>query len=242
MEEIRTSVLSELVDRLSPIRGVVAVLLFGSVARGDYDEYSDYDVLIVLKDRESLNREWDALFSRIGDMKLDIHAIPETMEELRNANPVFLDELRKHGKVLFARTPFRVSLGATGLEPLSIVTYDLSMLPYKDKMRAIYAMYGKGGKGLVGESGGSRLGHGCVVVPREAGTKLVGLLRSIGAGAVGIDILAEGPDRGPFGLEPRKAVAEGRGRTQERAGKGSSTATPPSPTGRRARRRLWTAP
>ncbi|MEM4523385.1 MAG: nucleotidyltransferase domain-containing protein, partial [Nitrososphaeria archaeon] len=45
--------LNNLVETISSIKEVLAIILFGSIARGDYDEYSDYDILVIFKDKES---------------------------------------------------------------------------------------------------------------------------------------------------------------------------------------------
>jgi len=54
--------LSEIVDVVSKVQGVVGIFLFGSLARGDFDEYSDYDLLVVFEDKVLMWRSWDELF------------------------------------------------------------------------------------------------------------------------------------------------------------------------------------
>ncbi|HID90672.1 TPA: nucleotidyltransferase domain-containing protein, partial [Candidatus Bathyarchaeota archaeon] len=44
------SSLGRIVDAVSRVEGVIAVILFGSRARGDYNECSDYDILMVFRD------------------------------------------------------------------------------------------------------------------------------------------------------------------------------------------------
>lgn len=39
--------LSNLIKAITDVEGVIAVILFGSRAKGDPDEYSDYDLLVV---------------------------------------------------------------------------------------------------------------------------------------------------------------------------------------------------
>jgi predicted nucleotidyltransferase len=183
--------LNELVDRLAPIPGVVGILLFGSVAKGEADEYSDYDVLILFKDRASLRREWDSVFTETASMNLNVHAVPETMDELEKANPVFLKELEKHAKVLYARSPFSTRFGSRLTRECSVVSYDLSPLTYREKMRVLYRLYEGGGGGVVGKSGGMKLSSGCVLVPRGWANEVVHLLKSSGADALRLDVLLE---------------------------------------------------
>lgn len=191
MQKVRSSVLSELVDRVSPTPGVVAIVLFGSVARGEADEYSDLDLLILFKDRASLWDGWNSLFKEIGSMNLNIHAIPETLDEFKGANPVFLEELEKHGKVLYSRLPFTLTVGSPLRRPFSIISYDLRSLSSKEKMRILYRLYESGGGGDVGRSGGIKLGSGCILVPHGESSGLVNFIESRGAEAFKIDVLLE---------------------------------------------------
>ena len=184
--------MDELVDKITPIPGVVAIILFGSAARAQADEYSDIDVLILFRDRSSLWHGWDTVFGETASMKLNVHAIPETVEELRRANSIFLKELEKYGKVLYARSPFEAVIGSPLRRPFSIVSYDLSNLSYREKMRVVYQLYEGGGKGgLVGRSGGMKLAAGCVLVPRDEGLRLVSFLESSKAKILKIDVLLD---------------------------------------------------
>ncbi|MEM3382110.1 MAG: nucleotidyltransferase domain-containing protein [Candidatus Bathyarchaeia archaeon] len=109
--------LDKIINIISRFDGVEGVLLFGIFARGDYDEYSDYDLLVIFEDKISMWRCWDDLFQSIGSLKMNLHIIRETLEEFKNGNPVFLEELSKHGKVIFARLPLEVFLKQLKLKP-----------------------------------------------------------------------------------------------------------------------------
>jgi predicted nucleotidyltransferase len=197
--------LDELVDRIAPIPGVVGILLFGSVAKGQADEHSDYDLLILFRDRASLRAGWDAVFAATGPMNLNIQAIPETLDELGKANPVFLRELEEHGRVLYSREPFATQVSSPLARPFSIVSYDLSSLSYREKMRVLYRMYKGDHGGLVGGSGGMKLAGGCALVPRDVAQKVVDLARSSGAKASRIDVLLEEQGLTRRGARPRSA-------------------------------------
>ncbi len=73
--------LSRLVEIISSFKEVIGVILFGSIARGDFDEYSDYDILVIFKDKGSMWSRWDDLFKAVGKLKLLIHMIPKSFDE-----------------------------------------------------------------------------------------------------------------------------------------------------------------
>ena len=175
--------LSNIVDVVSRIRGVIGVFLFGSLARGDYDEFSDYDLLVLFQDKALMWQNWDALFQATGNLKMNLHVIPETWEELKAANPVFLEELSRHGKVLFARFPLEVFSRPVKLEPFCLIVYDMSGLGYREKMKVVYFLYRKGGSGAVAEVGGVKLSEGCVLVPSNACGEVMEKLSAFGVAA-----------------------------------------------------------
>lgn len=172
--------LKRVVDVISRFEGVVGVLLFGSIARGDYDEFSGYDLLVIFEDRASMWRSGDELFEATGNLGLDLHVIPEALEEFKAANPVFLEELFKHGRVLFARLPLEVFLKPLRLKPFCLIFYVMSGLSYRVKMRVSYFLYGKGDGGAVAKAGGIRLGEGCILVPSNSGGEIATVLRDFG--------------------------------------------------------------
>jgi predicted nucleotidyltransferase len=79
------------------------VVLFGSRARGDAGEDSDYDVAVFLKDNVDLGLEWD----RLADLRvryLDaggpfIEAIPLHVSDYARRTPL-MHEIRKDGVTL----------------------------------------------------------------------------------------------------------------------------------------------
>jgi hypothetical protein len=172
----------------SKIQGVVGILLFGSLARGDFDEYSDYDLLVLFEDKGLMWLSWDELFRVVGSLKLNFHLIPETLEELKTANPEFLNELLRHGKVLFAKQPMQVFLQPVKFEPFCLIMYDMSGLNYRDKMKVIYFLYRKNHVGAVAKMGGIKLSEGCILVPNNAANEIIAKLKSFGIEAKKLEI------------------------------------------------------
>jgi len=184
--------LGKIVDVVSKVSGVVGVFLFGSLARGDYDEFSDYDLLVVFKDKMVMWKNWDPLFEAVGGLRLNLHVVPEALDELKAANPVFLDDLFRFGKILYARFPFEVFAGPVGLESYCLVVYEMSGLSVRDKMRVVYFLFRKGGVGEVGRAGGFRVGEGCLLVPSKACDVIVEGLKSFGVGARKLETYVNG--------------------------------------------------
>jgi len=180
--------LSKIVDVVSKIPGVIGVFLFGSLARGDYDEYSDYDLLVIFADKAMMWRNWDELFEAVGSLRMNLHVIPETVEELKGANPVFLDDLFTHGKILFAKVPLEVFAKPLRLEPYCLIVYDMGGLSYKDKMRVVYFLFRKGGVGTVVRVGGIKLSEGCFLVPSSVRDEIVDRLKAFGVDAKKLEI------------------------------------------------------
>lgn len=180
LKEEQILILKRVVDVLSKFEGVVGVFLFGSYARGDYDEYSDYDLLVLFEDKSSMWRSWDDLFRAVGDFKMNLHVIPETLEEFKNANPVFVEELIKFGKVLFAKFPMEVFLKPLRLKPYYLIFYDMVGLSYKDKMRVFYFLYRRRGGGLVAKSCGVKLNEGSILVPINMAEEILKALNDLG--------------------------------------------------------------
>lgn len=188
LEERHVLDLNDIVDVVSKIHGVVGIFLFGSLARGDYDEYSDYDLLVLFEDKALMWRSWDELFQVVGSLKLNLHVIPETLEELKTASLVFLNEVFRHGKVLFARLPLEVFPQPVKLESFYLIIYDMRGLSYREKMKVVYFLYRKGGVGAVARMGGIKLGEGCVLVPSSVGDEIIATLSSFGVEAKKLEV------------------------------------------------------
>ncbi|MEM2446806.1 MAG: nucleotidyltransferase domain-containing protein [Candidatus Bathyarchaeia archaeon] len=175
--------LSSLIEEISSIREVIAIILFGSRARGDYDEYSDYDLLVVFTDRESMWRRWSELFQKVGSFSLLVHLIPKSLSEFTSSEPTFLGEVLKHGRLLYSKYPFQSSLVPLNLQRVKIISYSMRRLKQEDKMRLIYRLYGKKGdenKGLVKKLRGLKVCEGCIIMPEENAGAVLEALRKQG--------------------------------------------------------------
>lgn len=178
------SELGRLVDAISSIEGVVAVILFGSYAKGDFDEYSDYDLLVIFKDRDLMWRGWDDLFRKVGALRVLAHIVPKSLDEFWGGEPTFLAEVLSHGRLLYGRHPFEVPAVYSKLMRADVVIYDMKGLDQRAKARLVYRLYGRKSpsiKGLVDELGGVKLSDGCVLVPAEGSRSVKEAIEECGA-------------------------------------------------------------
>jgi len=171
--------LSRIVNAIISAEGVIAVFLFGSRAKGSYDEYSDYNLLVVFEDDEVMWRNRRKLYENVGKLGLITHVLARSMRELRESTePTFLRSIFEHRIILYMRYVLKAPAFLQELRPMAIVTYNLKSLNQKEKMRLIYRLYGKGRvKGVVQRKGGRRLGDGCFLIPEEGLEEVLDLLK-----------------------------------------------------------------
>jgi len=172
--------LSEIVDVIKTVDGVIGIILFGSVARGDYDEGSDIDLLVIFKDENTMRKnEWEVTRRIPSDVfAQSICVCPSTLEA---ANPVFLQSVLEDGVILYMQHPFVLKLKSAGVAPYLIVSYGLGVLSQREKQKVDYQLFGRvaGGRsyaGLVDKYGGRRLGRGCFLIPKEGSEPVLRLL------------------------------------------------------------------
>jgi len=164
--------LNNLIKAIADIKGVVAVILFGSRARGDYDEYSDYDLLVIFEDEEIMWRNRRKLFENVGKLGLFTQVLIRSIKEFAKTEPTFRQNVIEQGKILYLRYPFQAPAFCENLRPMAIVSYSMKGLPQTEKMKVIYQLFGKKAKeqsvcGIVEENNGIKLGDGCFMIPTE---------------------------------------------------------------------------
>ena len=74
--------LEALVNKLQPLFGerLKKVILFGSYARGDYDEESDIDIMLLLNQDEEILKEYsDKISEIIVDLDLEYNVVLSTI-------------------------------------------------------------------------------------------------------------------------------------------------------------------
>ena len=87
--------------------GPEKIILFGSVARGDADEYSDIDLIIVKKtETRFIQRQVDATNLVPRDISVDIFVYtPEEFQKMIEDNSPFIERALAEGITLYENAP-----------------------------------------------------------------------------------------------------------------------------------------
>jgi hypothetical protein len=176
------SVLSEVVNAIKGVDGVMGIILFGSVARGEADEGSDMDLLVLFEDEDRMRRgEWEV--TRRMPPEVFAQSIVACPSSLGRMNPVFLQSVLEEGIILYAEYPLVLKLRLASATPHLTVSYSLEGLSQGEKQKIDYGLFGRtvGERkygGIVEKHGGKRLGRGCLLIPMENSEPILSLLNS----------------------------------------------------------------
>lgn len=109
-DKIKATMLWELKTILSEVKielkelykdCLVDIILYGSYARGDYNENSDIDLLVVLKSIETAGKETDKIVDAIYDISLKyntlISVVPVSHDDYKSINSPLLLNIRQEG-------------------------------------------------------------------------------------------------------------------------------------------------
>ncbi len=183
--ELVDSQIREIVDDISEIRGVSAVILFGSYSRGEFEEGSDLDLLVIFDDKESYMEGSPRISEATAKRDIFIQAIPMLIDELKSSR--LLPTVLAEGRTLYKVQSFNLfSLAEHLLKPHGLITYDLSRLTPKRKVKFIQTIQGRGkGRykylGLLHELNGFKVGRNTIMVPIENVPKIIEQLNLIKA-------------------------------------------------------------
>jgi len=149
MNKIEAAVL-ELKEKLSKIDSVFAVILYGSVARGDYSlRHSDIDILVILnqmKERKNLEK----IIQEVG-IKHRVKIHPEYQGlNVKQEDQTLLCKMFEEGKVLFSHGIWFVGNKSLGLEAYRLYRFDTGQINKVNRVMFSRALHGrKGLKGMI---------------------------------------------------------------------------------------------
>lgn len=155
------------VNKIKEIKGTVSIVLFGSFSRGDYDEGSDIDLLVVFKNKKDLDRGLNEIYNTTAKSDLFFQVIGLTLEEMKKS-PLLETALRE-GKIYYIKQDAEKLLTPTR-KPYALLTYTTANLNAKERVILTQELEGRRmGKyrydGLIHKIGGYKVGRGVVMVP-----------------------------------------------------------------------------
>lgn len=174
-------------EKIKDIKGIVQIILFGSVARGEDNLNSDVDVAVVYEKKDKFEIMKDV--NKFKDEKiqttfLDINDLPNETE--------LTGALSGEGILLYGQ-PIRIKTDKIDLNAKILINYSLTNLKQTDKVKVNRALYGsvsksefKGKKyktetkGMVNEPGIEKINKGVLLVDRRKSTKIVKMLKRFG--------------------------------------------------------------
>lgn len=161
--------IEHVVAKIGQIDGVVGVALFGSYARGDYDEGSDVDLLVVFRDKNAMTKGSKELYNATSESDLFFQAVSLTVGEFKGSP--LLESAKREGKIYVAKDDVQKLL-AEAHRAYALITFSTAGLNPKGKVVFAQELEGRGkGKyryeGWIHRLGGYKVGRGVMMIPIE---------------------------------------------------------------------------
>jgi predicted nucleotidyltransferase len=164
-------VLKKIVQRLSGIDDVRVLILYGSFARREATSRSDIDLLILVKNSETIEKVQEEIIVLESEIDRTIQPTLRTIEELKGTDSGLLQNIFQEGKVLYLKEPAQFS-SAVLLEqkPHIIYSFRLNKLDQREKAKFNRQFYGQRKadyeyQGFLQDIGGAKISPGCVIIP-----------------------------------------------------------------------------
>lgn len=171
-------------EKIKNLKGILSIVLFGSVARGDDNISSDVDIAIIheRKDESSLREKINEVKpERVQVTILNIKDLPKETE--------IVGALSGEGLLLHGN-PIIIKERELNLRPKLLLNYTLSNLEQKEKVKVSRALYGyvsyskhKGKnykseiKGIVEELGIKKMGRGLILADRRKAQEVINVFK-----------------------------------------------------------------
>jgi predicted nucleotidyltransferase len=166
-------ILKKIAKELSQIEDVKAIILYGSLARGEFTSRSDIDLFILTTDDKTQKEVEDRVIEIETEIGRNIQPTIRTIMELQKTDTGLLQNIFQEGKILYLKEPSDIpSAILLQQKPYLIYSFQISSLPQKGKAkfnRQLYEQTKKDYKykGLLQELGGQKLSAGCAMIPYE---------------------------------------------------------------------------
>ena len=181
-ENLKTAI--DFAEKIKNIRGILQVILFGSVATGEDKSISDIDIAIVHNYKDKFE-----IMKKVNKNKPD--KIQTTFVDIKDMpNETELVGAMSGEGILLHGSPISIKTNKLELKAKTLLSYYLSGLPQTEKVKLNRALYGslskskgKGKiyttktKGLVNEPGIEKISKGVLLVDRRKSVKIINLLK-----------------------------------------------------------------
>ena len=170
--------LKKIAKELSKIEDVKAVILYGSLARGEFTSRSDVDLFILTTEYKTQKEIHDKVIELESEIDRNIQPTIRTIVELQKTDTGLLQNIFQEGKILYLREPSDIpSAILLQQKPYLIYSFQINSLLQKEKARFNRQLYEQTKKeykykGLLQEIGGQKLSAGCVMIPYEQKEKI----------------------------------------------------------------------
>lgn len=175
--------LKQIAKELSKVKEIVAVILYGSHARGDAGPRSDIDIFVIC-DTEKNMRKLEPKITTLLHRKTKRFVQPLCVSVEDLGDPGIAAKIFREGKVLFVKEPLLITAGKIlDARPYRLLAIPISALSQKEKVKFNTALYGKKVKnykykGLLDEVSGAKFGRGTILVPEEKVNKIIKFCKS----------------------------------------------------------------
>ena len=171
-------------EKVKKIKGVLQILLFGSVSTGEDTARSDIDIGVIFDDVDKFK-----LAKEINKFKHE--KIQLTLIELKDLpkETELTGALSGEGLLLYGR-PINIESNKIKLQPKILISYSLNNIPQAEKVKLNRALHGsisksefRGSiyrtetKGLTNEPGIDKINRGVLLVDRIKSTKVINVLK-----------------------------------------------------------------
>jgi len=181
-ENLTTAI--DFAEKIKKIRGILQIILFGSVSRGEDNPRSDIDIAVVFDDVDKFELSKEINKYKHERIQLTLIKLKDLAEETE-----LTGALSGEGLILYGR-PIKLKVNDIELQPKVLISYSLRNLPQTEKVKINRALHGsisksefKGNKyktetkGLTNEAGIDRVNKGVLLVERGKSTKIVNVLK-----------------------------------------------------------------
>ena len=167
--------------RLFKVKKVFAVILYGSVARGDYSiRHSDIDILIILEDIKIKNKV-DSIVNDINiKYRVKIH-LEYQIKEVKYEDQTLLCKMFEEGKILFSKGFWFIGKEKLGLKTFRLYKFDTIGTNKVNRVILSRALHGRNKeyKGIIDDICVIDAGKGSLLVRKDKFKDIEGLFERL---------------------------------------------------------------